>query len=705
MNLIRLSRVALLPVFAFALVAGASPSRASEHDARLAELERSIERRRAEMNAAGLAVAVVQGDRVVLLRGFGMRDVGGSLPVTPDTLFAIGSSTKAFTALTVLQAVDEGRMKLTDHPRVHLPSFRLQDPVADARITVEDLLSHRSGLPRTDLAWAGGRLSSEQLVRVAGAARPTAPFGTRWQYQNVMYMAAGMTVARASGRPWREVVWRRVLRPLGMRTSNTSVRQMQARADHARGYRWDAGAGRHEARTMRDLGAIAPAGAINSSAREMAQWVRLLLGRGAVDGRRLVSDTGFNEWLRVRMPVGPNAGYALGWMVSRRGDAQAVEHGGNIDGFSALVAFLPEKGVGLVALTNAEASGLPAAVRDLVYDALVGPVAQPAAPPASASVGAPVPPSQAAGDYRLAAANLTITVRLAEGRLVLRVPGQPDYTLDHAGGGRYRLGAPAPSGFFATFRPSASEPGRLELFLEQPHGNVVLQRVEQMPFESPISIDELMAKAIAAAGGEEALRRHRTAVARYAVSMEHEGLTGRAVRYAESPNRAAITLTAEVEGRTALVIRTYHDGRQGGEEMSFARPRRWAADAVAAAAAQSALHAPLGWRERYPTARIVGRETLDGEDVFVVQLMPQSVPGARELYSARTFLLVGREDGRGLSERFSEYQSVDGVMVPFRRVRSAPTRTVMRLTSLRFGAPVPRGAFAPSPSGVPGAVR
>src|SRR5262249_9659135 len=156
-------------------------------------------------------------DKVLFLKGLGLRDVEQKLPVTPETLFAIGSSSKAFTAMTMLMSADEGKLALTDAPRKHLSYFHLRDPEADSKITLSDLLSHRSGLDRTDLVWYTGKLKPEEVIRAAGTVKPTAKLGEKFQYQNVMYLAAGEIVGAVQHTSWQKFVANRIFKPLRMK--------------------------------------------------------------------------------------------------------------------------------------------------------------------------------------------------------------------------------------------------------------------------------------------------------------------------------------------------------------------------------------------------------------------------------------------------------------------------------------------------------
>ena len=217
-----------------------SPSgQPSDLAGKLAEIERQVEEKRKELGIPGVALAIVQDDKVIFQKGFGLRDVERNLPVTADTLFAIGSSTKSFTAMAALISQDEGKLSLDDSPKKYLSSFRLQDPEANAMITVRDLLLHRSGLKISDFVWVPGVLNRGDVIRLAGLATPTAKLREKFQYQNIGYTIAGEVVARANGTTWERLIEERIFRPLGMTSSHASIRQVAKARDHATGYSVD----------------------------------------------------------------------------------------------------------------------------------------------------------------------------------------------------------------------------------------------------------------------------------------------------------------------------------------------------------------------------------------------------------------------------------------------------------------------------------
>lgn len=435
--------------------------------ARLSAIESFVESKRRELGIPGLALVIVKNDQIILMKGFGLRDVEHNLPVTPDTVFAIGSATKAFTALAAMMSVDDGKISLDDSPKKFLPYFRMRDPEADAKITMRDLLAHRSGLARTDLAMVTNQLSREELIRVAGMAKPTAKLGERFQYQNIMYVAAGEALARAQNTTWERFVTERIFKPLGMNSTGVTVDETERAADHSLGYESSMETHVTWRVPMRRIPSSAPAGAINSSARDMARWLRFLLAGGVIDGRRLISERSFNEMWTKQIGGALGEDYGLGWFLGQWRGHKVVHHGGNIDGFNAEVAMMPDEKLGFAVLTNVTASSLPTALTESVWNNLVGD---------GPATGATVDPQTEVGSYRLVQAGINIEIAFRNGRLEMTVPNQPVYPLENIGGRKYRLMEPAPPGFYATFRTAQN--GETEMFLEQPNVSFVLPKVK-----------------------------------------------------------------------------------------------------------------------------------------------------------------------------------------------------------------------------------
>jgi CubicO group peptidase (beta-lactamase class C family) len=338
----------------------------------------------ADWGVPGLAVAVVKDDSVVYARGFGVRRLGDTARVTDRTLFAVGSTSKAFTAATLAVLVDSGLVKWDDPVSQHLTGFQLHDPYVTRELKVRDLLTHRSGLARGDGIWWATPYSREEVLRRVRHLEPSWSFRSTYGYQNIMFLAAGQIVPAVTGQTWDEFVKRRFFEPLGMTGSNTSVAALDTAGDVATPH--SPVEGRMRPIAWRNIDNIGPAGSINSSVRDMAQWIRLQLGGGVYRGRRLLSAAAMREMhapqtivaldtLSERLwPSTHFRAYGLGWALSDYRGRKLVAHGGAIDGMRAQVTLVPEERLGVVVLANGGEPSrlLTQAVAFHVVDAYLG---------------------------------------------------------------------------------------------------------------------------------------------------------------------------------------------------------------------------------------------------------------------------------------------------------------------------------------------
>jgi len=337
-----------------------------------------VEAQMKEWKVPGVAIAIVKDGKVVLERGYGQRDVKGALAVDAATLFAIGSSTKAFTALDLALLVDEGKLEW-DKPVVsYMPDFKLQDETATKLMTPRDLLTHRSGLPRHDLMWYGSNATREEMYGRLQYLQPSASVRNRFQYQNLMVMTAGILAGELTGTTWEAFTRERILVPLGMESTVFSVPDAEKSGNVSKPYELKGDAEELTEMAYRDVQALGPAGTIFSSANDMAEWLKLQLGDGTLDGKPIVSGAQLAEMHKPQMvaespfvfPENPIVLYGLGWFVQPyRGHAR-IHHGGNIDGFSAMVSLMPDENAGAVILTNLNGNPLPMILSDAIHDRL-----------------------------------------------------------------------------------------------------------------------------------------------------------------------------------------------------------------------------------------------------------------------------------------------------------------------------------------------
>jgi CubicO group peptidase (beta-lactamase class C family) len=337
----------------------------------------------ADFKVPGVAVAVVKDGQVILAEGFGLRDIKNNLKVTPQTVFAIGSSSKAFTAATVGILADDGKLEWDKPVREYLPTFKLWDDIAAAHMTPRDLLCHRSGLPRHDLMWYASPLSRQELFNRLAYLEPSREFRSFWQYQNLMIMTAGHLVGELTHSTWEEFTRKRIFDPLKMTSSSFSVEAMRAAADHSLGY--GEKKDKVEELPYRNIDAIGPAGSINSNVTDMANWVLLNLNKGKFGGKTIVSEASLAQIQSPQMVIQDPTfmllhnfpeltfpSYGMGWVVTSYRGHSLLHHGGNIDGFSAMVSLMPRDNMGLVVLTNLNGTMLPYAAMFNIYDRLLG---------------------------------------------------------------------------------------------------------------------------------------------------------------------------------------------------------------------------------------------------------------------------------------------------------------------------------------------
>ena len=331
------------------------------------------------LKVPGAAVAIVRNDSVIYARGFGVLAAGSHTPVNEQTLFEIGSSSKAFTATLVAMMVSDGKMHYDDLVSKYLPDFKLYDPAASAQVTIRDGLAHRSGIGRGELIWIDAGTSRDDVLHRVRFLKPESPFRSRWSYQNIMYLAAGEAAGKATGSTWDDLIQQRIFTPLGMISSFPTYRGVKnPNLATAHGMDHDT----VERKSQFNAENIAPAGAILSNAVDMAQWLRFQLNDGMVNGKRLVSSAALRETHTPQMLIGtggPGAGeqtsfntYGMGWIVQDYRHETVWQHGGNTPGMTTAVGMLPERKLGVVVHSNMDHTQLSDLLMHYIFDRHLG---------------------------------------------------------------------------------------------------------------------------------------------------------------------------------------------------------------------------------------------------------------------------------------------------------------------------------------------
>jgi CubicO group peptidase (beta-lactamase class C family) len=343
------------------------------------EVDRTVRRALEQWKVPGLAIVLIQDDRVFLLRGYGLASIDAKAPVTPDTVFPLASCTKPFTSTLLAMLVDDGKLAWDDRVSKHLPYFKLKDPFANERVTLRDLLCHRTGLGPHTMLWYRSPLSVEERVRKLALLEPGAEFRTAFQYQTIAFDAAALAGELAAGRSWSDLMDQRLLKPLGMASSSPVQPKSGMAGPHKLGKD-----GVVEIMPRYDLTTADPAGSLHATARDLAPFLRLQLQGGRHAGQRLVSPARIHDLHQPNCII-PREGagallnpetvqisYGLGWIVQDYRGRKMILHGGAIDGFRAHLALVPEAKLGIGILSNLDSSLCNFALANSLTDLFLG---------------------------------------------------------------------------------------------------------------------------------------------------------------------------------------------------------------------------------------------------------------------------------------------------------------------------------------------
>ena len=347
-------------------------------DPRLKGLDTFALRLLKEWDAPGVSIAVVEKNKVIYTGGFGYRDFEKKLPVTENTLFAIGSCTKAFTASMLGMLEKEGKINIDKPVRDYLPELVFKNDYTNKHATLRDMMCHRTGLPRHDYSWYGSTASRNELLERVRYQEPTYELRERYQYNNFMFMAQGIVIEKITGKSWEENIQERIFKPLGMSKTNVSVIEMEKSADRSLAY--TSVNKKIKAIPYRNIDAIGPAGSINSCAKDMANWLITWINDGKFNGKEIIPSSYRVQAITSQISPGGGlpgsenpdlhmSGYGLAWGVSSYRGHYRVEHSGGIDGFITSTSFFPSDSIGIFVVSN---QGTPTtSIRNFIADRML----------------------------------------------------------------------------------------------------------------------------------------------------------------------------------------------------------------------------------------------------------------------------------------------------------------------------------------------
>jgi CubicO group peptidase (beta-lactamase class C family) len=357
----------------------------------LEKLSLGLENKMKEYQIPGLAIVVVKGNEVLVNKAFGWANEEKKIPVTDTTVFPIGSSAKPLTATLVSMLVSDGALDWDDPITDYLPYFclKIKSDNPEDQVTLRDLLSHRTGFfhmeliqkainwgqdPDWDLKSDPLRSSREALLKAAAAFEPKDDFQSKHNYSNIGMVAAAEASGKAANLDWDALMKKRVFEPLGMTNTTTSITQIKDFHNLATGYL--KGKDDYKPVMLINMDVVSPAGGINSCARDMVNFLKLLLNGGTYKGNRLINKAEIEEMWTTQIQgadVGglmPGASYGLGWFVRSWNGYRVVEHAGNALGYTANIALIPELGIGYVMMSNAMPTPILGTINEIVWESL-----------------------------------------------------------------------------------------------------------------------------------------------------------------------------------------------------------------------------------------------------------------------------------------------------------------------------------------------
>jgi CubicO group peptidase (beta-lactamase class C family) len=370
---LRLLALLLLPLAALAQTDGNAFLRDS--------LDTYVNRGMTDWKIPGVAVAVVKDGKVIAMKGYGVKEIGGTDKVDENTLFMIGSNSKAFTATAIAMLDAEKKLSLDDKVTKWYPSFKLDNKSAGEQAIIRDLLCHRLGFQtfQGDFTYWTSNLTREQVIEKMAHVKAVYPFRTTWGYNNAAFLTAGQIIPKASGLSWEDFLRKNLFTPLDMTHTVALSSEYAGTANHAAPHTIQNGALIRI--PVASIDNLAPAGSIGSSVSDLSHWVLMQLNDGKYEGKQVVPADAIEQTRTPHSIIG-NGGplynkghfdlYGLGWGLEEYSGRKVVAHTGGVNGFVTSVTLVPEEKLGIIVLTNTDQNAFYEALKWELLDAFLG---------------------------------------------------------------------------------------------------------------------------------------------------------------------------------------------------------------------------------------------------------------------------------------------------------------------------------------------
>lgn len=368
-------KIILTAILSFVLIPSYAIENPNKIQSILPAFEKSVNTMLEESHVPGVAIGIVSGDKIVFMKGFGVRDIETKEAVDTNTIFPIGSLSKAFTGVTMAKLVSQGKVKWDDKVISYLPHFKLYDPWVTKEITIRDLLSHRSGLTTHtgDILQVLG-YNREQIINRLQYVKPTSSFRSRWDYQNSMFAVAGELAGKVSGKTWDNVIAEQIFTPLNMNSSSARMADFHNAKNKITTYRL---VNNKPEKNVLDLDdTFAPSGGVSTTISDMMNWMIMELNKGKYKDQQIINKDALAETQSPQIVMSKNPEYkdkflfyGLGVVVEYDDQGHTyIQHSGALDGIRSYFAFIPNKKIGIVVFANAFPNALPEAITHTFLD-------------------------------------------------------------------------------------------------------------------------------------------------------------------------------------------------------------------------------------------------------------------------------------------------------------------------------------------------
>ncbi len=349
---------------------------------KLKSIDSLVNRALKELHAPGCAVAVVYKQKLIYARGFGVKNIITKEPVDTNTVFAIGSCSKAFTASLIGWLYNDGKVDIDKPVRNYFSELLFENATLNNEVTLRDMMSHRTGMPRHDMTWENNTTTPlDSFMYRIRFLKSSMGLRQRWQYNNLMYAAQGALVEKITKKTFEQNIQEQFFNPLGMNNSSSIIKGLKHSQNKALPYYWSRKDSAIKPIDFLNLDNIGAAGSLNSNVSDMSKWLITWVNGGKYAGKEIIPSTHYTNAISTQMansgPADPNfsdvffSNYGLGWFISSYKGHFRVEHGGNVNGYSANVCFMPTDSIGIVVLSNQNHSSIPSIVRNSILDRLL----------------------------------------------------------------------------------------------------------------------------------------------------------------------------------------------------------------------------------------------------------------------------------------------------------------------------------------------